>query len=105
MRAGCQLQWDIMRAKEEGRLPEGEEDEEELTEEQKRMWDELVVLERFKEHVGPSLQSLSVRPFPPFSFLLYLPPFVGTAHLHLRSLTSSNLLRPPQHREREGNSR
>ncbi|GAA5970105.1 hypothetical protein JCM11641_000271 [Rhodosporidiobolus odoratus] len=60
MRAGCQLQWDIMRAREEGRMPlEGEVQDVVASAEKAALMDELVVLERFKEHVGPSLQALA----------------------------------------------
>ncbi|GAA5842723.1 hypothetical protein JCM11251_002333 [Rhodosporidiobolus azoricus] len=64
MRAGCALQWEIFRARDEGRLRFPQEEEGVVAEDGKReemdmLWDEVVVLERFKEHVGPSLQSLS----------------------------------------------
>ncbi|GAA5896763.1 hypothetical protein JCM6882_005029 [Rhodosporidiobolus microsporus] len=61
MRAGCALQWEIMKAREEGRLkfPAEEAEGGARKGEKQVLWDEMVVLERFKEHVGPSLQSLS----------------------------------------------
>ncbi|GAA6026876.1 hypothetical protein JCM8097_005927 [Rhodosporidiobolus ruineniae] len=58
MRAGCVLQWEIMRAREEGRAPTSPPGEEDGPE-KRQLWDEVVVLDRFKEHVGPSLQALA----------------------------------------------
>ncbi|BGP30214.1 hypothetical protein JCM10296v2_001966 [Rhodotorula toruloides] len=49
MRAGCSLQFDILRAREGGVIEEGGED---------GLLDEIVVLERFKERVEPSLRQV-----------------------------------------------
>ncbi|BGP38095.1 hypothetical protein JCM10449v2_002022 [Rhodotorula kratochvilovae] len=55
MRAGCTLQWELLRAREEGKL-DGEDGEDD---ERAELLDELVVLERFSERVAPSLLQLS----------------------------------------------
>ncbi|GAA5865956.1 hypothetical protein JCM8547_002896 [Rhodosporidiobolus lusitaniae] len=68
MRAGVEMQGEILRAREEGRLPmpgkEGEWEEagelgEKERKERDRLWDEMVVLERFREHVGASMTALA----------------------------------------------
>ncbi|KAM0753945.1 hypothetical protein T439DRAFT_378053 [Meredithblackwellia eburnea MCA 4105] len=59
MRSGCMLQYDLMNAKNEGRLDDamvdgmGEEDAAD------RLLDELAVLQQFRERVGPSLKALA----------------------------------------------
>ncbi|GAA6057794.1 hypothetical protein JCM3770_001043 [Rhodotorula araucariae] len=55
MRAGCTLQWELIRAREEGKLDAVAVDEDERAE----LLDELLVLERFRERVAPSLLQLS----------------------------------------------
>lgn len=63
MRAGCTLQWELLRARDEGNFGGSEAGGDEMSEDKKaELLDEMVVLERFKERVGPSLQQLSVRP-------------------------------------------
>ncbi|GAA5911771.1 hypothetical protein JCM8208_005592 [Rhodotorula glutinis] len=70
MRAGCTLQWELLRAREEGRLEGSEEGGDELSDVKKaELLDEMVVLERFRERVGPSLQQLSTISKQSLSFL------------------------------------
>ncbi|BGP14019.1 hypothetical protein JCM10213v2_001957 [Rhodosporidiobolus nylandii] len=57
MRAGCALQWEIIRAREEGTLPQP--GEQKVGKAEAVLLDEIAVLERFKEHVGPSLEGLA----------------------------------------------
>jgi hypothetical protein len=63
MRAGCTLQYELMRAEQEGRLKRasgGAEDSNEGKDTRTRkLREELIVLEKFKERMGPSLRSLA----------------------------------------------
>ncbi|GJN88427.1 hypothetical protein Rhopal_001393-T1 [Rhodotorula paludigena] len=58
MRAGCALQWELLQARDEGRL----DDNGDGSDDQSRadLLDELAVLERFRDRVAPSLQQLTV---------------------------------------------
>ncbi|SCZ97721.1 BZ3500_MvSof-1268-A1-R1_Chr4-3g07406 [Microbotryum saponariae] len=62
MRAGCTLQYDLIKARADGILVFGKDTREASSpeaEEAKGLMEELVVFEKFKERVGPSLKTLS----------------------------------------------
>ncbi|CEQ42719.1 SPOSA6832_04576, partial [Sporobolomyces salmonicolor] len=69
MRAGCTLQWELIMAKEEGKLgpaakgKEGSDTRGDQGAERQHLLDEAVVLDMFRERVGPSLRQLTC-PFP-----------------------------------------
>ncbi|GAA5929392.1 hypothetical protein JCM3775_002329 [Rhodotorula graminis] len=70
MRAGCALQWELLRARDEGRLDGSEVGGEAVSDDKRaELLDEMVVLERFRERVGPSLQQLSTISKQSLSFL------------------------------------
>ncbi|SCV69070.1 BQ2448_2090 [Microbotryum intermedium] len=62
MRAGCTLQYDLIKARADGILQFGKDKAEARapeTDDAKGLMEELVVFEKFKERVGPSLETLS----------------------------------------------
>ncbi|GAA5920193.1 hypothetical protein JCM1841_006641 [Sporobolomyces salmonicolor] len=65
MRAGCTLQWELIMAKEEGKLgpaakgKEGSDTRGDQGAERQHLLDEAVVLDMFRERVGPSLRQLT----------------------------------------------
>ncbi|GAA6001060.1 hypothetical protein JCM10207_007394 [Rhodosporidiobolus poonsookiae] len=89
MRAGCSLQWEIMRRREgEKEGLGGEEDG--------RMTDEVVVLEKFKEHVGESLQGLTSTSLSVLSLLRssFARTKAGRRSLHLDGPDDAEAARP-----------
>lgn len=97
MRAGCTLQWELMQAEAEGKLrrEEGVEGQEE---EIKKLRGELVVLEKFKERVGSSLKTLTVRArrFLSISDSLYCAPQVTSKRTLAQLRTSFIRTKPGQ---------
>lgn len=61
MRVGCTLQYELMQAEQEGwlRRSGGGDLDEGKDGKMRKLREELIVLEKFKERVGPSLQSLA----------------------------------------------
>lgn len=63
LRSGCSLQYDLMRARSEGKLGLEKREKRQESEEMRQLLDEMVVLEQFRERVGASMSALTVRDF------------------------------------------